>query len=56
MASSRVPFKSLDERVEIGIWECTPGRFTADRSAAFEFCHFISGKIRMQSHYHPDAR
>ena len=40
-------FTSADGRVEIGVWECTPGRFTADRSASSEFCHFISGKIEM---------
>lgn len=38
---------SPDGRIEIGIWECTPGRFTADRSASSEFCHFISGEIEM---------
>ena len=34
-------------KVEIGLWECTPGRFTADRSQSAEFCHFISGQIEM---------
>lgn len=33
--------------VEIGVWECTPGRFAADRSKSSEFCHFISGRIEM---------
>ena len=40
-------FTSADGKVEIGVWECTPGRFTADRSASSEFCHFISGRIEM---------
>ena len=40
-------FTSADGRVEIGVWECTPGSFTADRSQSSEFCHFISGKIEM---------
>ena len=40
-------FASADGKVEIGVWECTPGRFTADRSQSSEFCHFISGKIEM---------
>jgi uncharacterized cupin superfamily protein len=40
-------WSSPDGRVEIGVWECTPGRFTADRSASSEFCHFISGAIEM---------
>lgn len=40
-------WSSQDGRVEIGIWECTPGRFTADRSKSAEFCHFISGVVEM---------
>jgi hypothetical protein len=32
MEASRALYSSPDGRVEIGIWECTPGRFTADRS------------------------
>ena len=35
------------DKVEIGVWECTPGRFAADRSASSEFCHFISGTLEM---------
>jgi uncharacterized cupin superfamily protein len=27
----------------IGIWECTPGRFTADRTKSAEYCHILSG-------------
>ena len=27
----------------IGVWECTPGHFTADRTRAGEYCHIISG-------------
>jgi hypothetical protein len=42
-----------DGRVEIGVWECTPGRFTADRSTSAEFCHFISGMVEMT---HADGR
>ena len=38
---------SPDGTLDIGIWECTPGRFTADRSEAAEFCYFLEGKIVM---------
>lgn len=38
---------SADGKVEIGVWECTPGRFAADRSASSEFCHFIAGVVEM---------
>lgn len=44
---------SVDGRIEIGVWECTPGRFLADRSASSEFCHFISGRVEMT---HADGR
>ena len=40
-------WSSSDGRIEIGVWECTAGRFTADRSKSSEFCHFISGLIEM---------
>ena len=40
------------DKVEIGVWECTPGKFTADRSGSSEFCHFISGVVEMT---HPDG-
>ena len=43
---------SADGRVSLGVWECTPGRFTADRSGSSEFCHFLSGKVEMT---HPDG-
>lgn len=45
--AAKALFTSADGRVEIGVWECTPGRFTADRSGSSEFCHFISGLIEM---------
>ena len=34
---------SEDGKTSIGVWECTPGRFTADRSKAAEYCHILSG-------------
>jgi uncharacterized cupin superfamily protein len=35
--------------VEIGVWECTPGRYTADRSTTSEMCHIISGHVEMRT-------
>lgn len=43
---------SADGRVSLGVWECTPGRFTTDRSGSTEFCHFLSGRVEMT---HPDG-
>ncbi len=51
--ASRVLWSSPDGRLEIGVWECTPGRFTADRSQAAEFCHLLSGTVEMR---HADGR
>ena len=36
-------WESLDGLTKIGIWDCTVGRFTADRSKAAEICHILSG-------------
>ena len=38
---------SPDGLAEAGVWECTPGRFSADRQAASETCHLISGRITL---------
>ncbi len=35
---------SADGSTKIGVWECTPGRFTADRTKAGEYCHILSGR------------
>ncbi|MGB5835788.1 MAG: cupin domain-containing protein [Albidovulum sp.] len=40
---------SDDGRTSIGVWECTPGTFTADRSAGAEYCHIISGSASVQN-------
>ena len=36
---------SEDEKTNIGVWECTPGEFTADRTASAEYCHILSGSV-----------
>jgi uncharacterized cupin superfamily protein len=45
--AGRALWTSPDGRVEIGVWECTPGRFRANRAKSSEFCHFIAGAIEM---------
>lgn len=42
--ASTLLWTSADGRTKIGVWECTPGHFTADRAAAGEYCHIISGR------------
>ena len=40
-------WRSQDGLMKIGVWECTPGRFSADRTAASETCHLIAGRITL---------
>ncbi len=42
--AANVLWSSPDGNTSIGVWECTVGRFTADRSTSGEYCHIISGK------------
>ncbi len=53
MEASVTLWVSANGRVEIGVWECTPGRFSADRTRSAEFCHFIAGMVEMT---HVDGR
>lgn len=40
----------------VGVWECTPGRFSADRSQSSEICHILSGSATVQGNAGGDAR
>ncbi len=42
--ASALLWTSADGTTKIGVWECQPGRFTADRSAAGEYCQILSGR------------
>ncbi|MCB1342540.1 MAG: DUF861 domain-containing protein [Pseudooceanicola sp.] len=42
-------WSSEDGRTKIGIWECTPGHFTADRSAMGEYCHILGGTATVRN-------
>jgi uncharacterized cupin superfamily protein len=42
--ASKMLWTSADETTKIGVWEGTVGHFTADRTAAGEYCHIISGR------------
>ena len=45
--ASRVLWKSPDGSVSIGVWECTPGAFTATRDGYSEVAHIISGRCTL---------
>lgn len=51
--ASRELWRSGDGLMRIGVWECTPGRFTASRDAASETCHLIAGRVTLHD---PDGR
>lgn len=36
-----------DGNMEVGIWECTAGRFVTERLDSSEVCHFISGRLEL---------
>jgi hypothetical protein len=40
-------WRSADGATRIGVWECTVGRFTADRTAMAELCHILSGRVTL---------
>lgn len=40
---------SADGKVETGVWECTPGRFTADRTRNAETCYILSGRVTIHN-------
>ena len=42
-------YKSAGEALEVGVWECTPGRFTSDRSTFSEICHILSGRLTLHN-------
>lgn len=42
--ATNVLWTSADGHTKIGVWECMPGRFTADRTRAGEYCHILSGR------------
>jgi len=44
LEASRILWSSEDDETKIGIWECSEGTFTADRTSAAEFCHILYGK------------
>lgn len=44
----KVLWKSKEENTQVGVWECSPGSFTADRSEISEYCKIFSGTATVQ--------
>ncbi|MBI1218132.1 MAG: DUF861 domain-containing protein [Rhodobacteraceae bacterium] len=47
--ASRLLWTAADGHLKIGVWECQPGRFTADRTTAGEYCHILSGRASVSN-------
>ena len=47
--AAKTLYSSGDGLLEVGVWECTPGLFTADRTTSSETCHIISGRVEMKT-------
>ncbi len=45
--ASKALFKSADGLLEVGVWECTAGRFTASRDTNSETCHIVAGRVTL---------
>lgn len=45
--AAKVLWTSTDGKVEVGVWECSPGRFTAARDDNSEICHIVSGRVTL---------
>lgn len=51
-----VLWASPDGRTEIGIWECSPGRFASQRDSFSETCYIISGSLTLREAGKPETR
>lgn len=49
MEATLVLWTSANGKLETGIWECTPGRFTADRTQNAEVCHLLAGRVTLHN-------
>jgi uncharacterized cupin superfamily protein len=47
--SSTTVWTSDDGAVEVGVWECSPGRFTAERDGYDEICQILVGSATVRS-------
>lgn len=51
--AEKVLWTSDDGTIEVGVWECSPGRFTSRRDDFSEICHIVSGSITLKSEGQP---
>ena len=56
LEASKELWISADGRIKLGVWECTAGQFTADRSTTAEYCHVISGSALVENEVEQNIR
>jgi uncharacterized cupin superfamily protein len=44
---TKMLWQSDDGLLQFGVWECTPGRFTATKDRSSETCYIVSGKVSL---------
>ena len=47
--ASQTLWTSDDGLVEVGVWGCTPGRFSAARETNSEICHIVSDRVSLHN-------
>lgn len=47
LEAAKTLWTSPDGKAEAGVWECTPGRFTANRETNSEICHIVHGRVTL---------
>jgi uncharacterized cupin superfamily protein len=47
LEASKQLWCSSDGAMRIGIWECTPGRFSAIRDTSSETCYILAGRVSL---------
>lgn len=45
-----------NDKIDTGIWECTPGEFPAERNGYDEVCTILSGSVTLRVAGEPDVR
>jgi hypothetical protein len=53
LEASATLWSSADGAMKIGVWECTPGRFTASRETNSETCYMLMGRVSLHG---PDGK
>jgi uncharacterized protein len=47
LEAAKTLWTSPDGLAEAGVWECTAGRFTANRETNSEICHIVHGRVTL---------